>query len=164
MTPYMIHILLPSSDDDIDGETIMEYVYDTLMEAFDTTNDEVEVERDISTNFSLPHKAQQCTVSLIYEGTWSYQIHYNDAPIVLQDSQQWSELHESGSSIEDRKRIAKCYRRLDIVSYPDPHHDYFDDFYAISDYLRNILGQCYTFDPIMNRFRVNKLKNLYIDI
>jgi hypothetical protein len=153
MTPYLLHILLTAGND-IDGETIMEYVYDTLAEGFDTVHDKVELERDISTN--AYNKQQQLTISLIYGGVWRCQIHYNDDDaVVLHDSKQWSELYSSEYVIEDRKNIAQCRRRLDIVSDPDPQNDYYEDFYAISDYLRNILGQCYSFDPIQNRFLTN---------
>jgi hypothetical protein len=154
MKPYLTHILLPT-DDDIDGETIMEYIHDILVEGFDKTSDKVQVERDLTTNSYLRNKEQQLTISLLYEGIWRCRIHYNDVPMVLHDTQQGSELYESGHLIEDRNKVAQCYRRLDIVSDPDPHHDYYEEFYAISDYLQNILGRCYTFDPIKDRFRTS---------
>jgi hypothetical protein len=155
MTPYQMHILLPA-DNDIDRDTIMKHVHDSCLEGFDSplVKDSVVAECTVTTN---PRSGQERhTVSILYNGTWRCQIHYNDAvDIVPYDSQQWSALHASEYPMKDQVRIAQCFRRLDIESDPDPHHDKYDDFYTLSDHVCRYLGPCYSFDSIQNQFRRN---------
>jgi hypothetical protein len=149
MTPYQMHLLLPA-DNETDEQTVMEYIYDILVEAFDVTDDQVDVEYDIASNNE--NNQQIHTVSVIYESTWRCQIHFNDKSTVLRASQQWSRQHATEYSAVEKIHIAQCSRRLDIISDPDPQHDYNDDFMALSDYVRNMLGSSYCFDPIRNIF------------
>jgi hypothetical protein len=144
MTTYEMHLLLPD-ENQTDEPTILQYIYDVLMEAFDMTDDQVDVEYDIASNNESDRQIH--TVSVIYESAWRCQIHYKDDATVVRDSQQWSTQHATEYPIVEQTQIAQCRRRIDIISDPDPQNDYNDDFIALSDYVQNMLGTCYCFDP-----------------
>lgn len=149
MLPCHIHILLPSNNLDVDGETIVEFIHDILIDGFHLLDDKVLVEFDSSPNW----QPQKKSVSVIYDNTWRCQIYVNDDQAqVAKDSQHWSRTFGTDLQLATQKNIVRCCRRLDISCDPDPNNDYLNDFDALLLYLRNTFGPCYTFDSISNKF------------
>jgi hypothetical protein len=148
--PYYIHLLmLPMNVIELDGLTTMELIYNAFIEGFDLTDDIVAVEFEHASNNP---QSQHC-VSVTYDNEWRCQIMLNDNIWQVQrEAQQWSQQYATELPMGERLRIGTCTRRLDIMTDPDPHRDYFDDFIALIDHLRLTLAPCYIFDKRHNEF------------
>lgn len=147
--PCQMHLLLPPSTDDVDGETTLAYIHEVVVEGFQFLDDKVIVEIDNSPRWQL----QSGCVSVIYENTWRCEICLNDQrDQVLSDSQLWSRIYGTGLPKSTQTEIAMCYRRLDITCDPDPHNDYFPDFEALLLYIRHTFGNCFIFNSTHNEF------------
>lgn len=148
--PYQIHVLLlPRDIIELDGQTIMEQIYNAFIEGFDLTDDIVEVEFE----HALHSPQNQHCVSITYDNEWRCQIRFNDTTLQVQrEAQLWSQLYAAELPIEERNWIASCSQRLDITTDPDPQRDYFDDYISLIDHLRLTLAPCYIFDREQNEF------------
>ena len=136
---------------ELDGQTIIELIYNACIEGFDLTDDIVLVEFEHAMN----NPRNQHCVSITYDNEWRCQIYFNDNVWQVQrEAQLWSQRYASELPLIERNRIATCTRRLDILTDPDPQRDYFDDFIALIDHLRLTLAPCYIFDRRQNEFLI----------
>ena len=143
-------IFLPSSDDGIDVDAKVDYIFNILREVFSMApRDNVVIA--VETFLRGPERA----VSLIYNEEWRCQIYVNhDKEKVRLDSKNWCNLYGAHLSNESKQEIITCSQRLDLYADPDREHLYDGEFAALTDFLQLNFKSRYSFDPSQHSFVV----------
>lgn len=138
---YHFRLLLPPTH--ADAYTVMEFVYEILLDGFRFLDDDVQVDMDLRTR----------TVTLRFApAAWCCRLRWNDGPEVLRDSQIWAQRHAIDRPDDERQRIASCAQRLEIDSDPDLEREFYDDFLTLVEHLRVTFDPSWTFDMTQGEF------------
>jgi hypothetical protein len=137
---YHFHLLLPQTH--ADAQTVVEFVYEILVDGFRFMDDDVTVEMDPRT----------LAVTLTFDQEWCCRIRWNEAPEVLRDSILWAQRHAMDRSDDERQQIASCAQRLEIDSDPDPDREFYDDYLTLVEHLQVTFDPSWTFDLSQGEF------------
>lgn len=137
---YHFHLLLPQTY--ADAQTVIEFVYEILVDGFRFMDDDVTVEMNPRT----------LTVTLTFDQDWVCRIRWNDGLEVLRDSQLWAQRHAMDRPHEERQQIASVAQRLEIDSDPDPEREFYDDYLTLVEHLQVTFDPSWTFDLTQGEF------------
>jgi hypothetical protein len=137
---YHCHLLLPPTH--ADPQTVIEFVYEILVDGFRFLDDDVTVDMDPRTR----------TVTLHFDPEWSCRIRWNDAPEVRRDAQIWAQRHAMDRPDDERQQIAACAQRLEMDTDPDPEREFCDDYLALVEHLQVTFELSWTFDLTQGEF------------